>query len=62
MESRDLKTDQIFIAVKTAAGMLKWCALSDEMAGLSFTIAAGPFQGSNSRVEVPWDLRLYFTL
>jgi hypothetical protein len=32
-----------------------WGVLSDERAGLSFTIAAGPRQRSYSRVRVPWD-------
>jgi hypothetical protein len=48
--------DQIFIS-QTAAGLLTWGALSDKM-GLSFTIAAGLRQHSNSRVRVPWDLWL----
>jgi hypothetical protein len=30
-------------------------SLSDERTGLSFTIAAGPRQGSYFRVRVPWD-------
>jgi hypothetical protein len=32
-----------------------WGALSDERTGLSFTVAAGPHQGSHFRVQVPWD-------
>jgi hypothetical protein len=32
-----------------------WGALSDEMTGLSFTIAVGPRQRSHSRVRVPWN-------
>jgi hypothetical protein len=32
-----------------------WGALSDEMASLSFTIAAGPRQHSRSQVRVPQD-------
>jgi hypothetical protein len=32
-----------------------WGALSDEKTGLSFTIATGPRQRSNSQVRVPWD-------
>jgi hypothetical protein len=39
-----------------------WSSLSDEGTGLSFTIAAGPRQGSHSRDGVPWDLRPYFTV
>jgi hypothetical protein len=46
----------------TVAGLLMWSVLSDEGTGLSFTIAAGPRQGSHSRVQVPWDLRLYLTV
>jgi hypothetical protein len=38
-----------------------WSALSDERTGLSFTIAAGPRHRSHSRVQVPWDLRPYFS-
>jgi hypothetical protein len=37
-------------------------AFSDERAGLSFTIAAGPRQRSHSRVLVLWDSRPYFTV
>jgi hypothetical protein len=37
-----------------------WGAVSDERAGLSFTIAAGARQCSHSRVRVPWDSRPYF--
>jgi hypothetical protein len=36
--------------------------LSDEMMGLSFTIAAGPHQRSHSRVRVLWDSWPYFTV
>jgi hypothetical protein len=39
-----------------------WGALSDERTGLSFVHAAAPFQGSLSRVRVPWVSRLYFTV
>jgi hypothetical protein len=46
----------------TIAGLLMWGALSDERTGLSFTIAAGPRQGSHSRVRVLWDSRPYFTV
>jgi hypothetical protein len=38
---------------QTVAGLLTWDVLSDERAGLSFTIAAGPRQRSHSRVRVP---------
>jgi hypothetical protein len=40
--------DNIFITVKTVAGLLMWGALSDDRTGLSFTIAAGPSQRSHS--------------
>jgi hypothetical protein len=39
----------------TVAGLLTSGALSDERTGLSFAIATGPRQRSNSRVRVPWD-------
>jgi hypothetical protein len=45
----------------TVAGLLMWGALSHERSGLSFTIAAGPHQRTNSQVRVPWDSRPYFT-
>jgi hypothetical protein len=46
---------QIFITVKTVAGLLIWGALSDERSSLSFTLAAGPRQRSHSWVRVPRD-------
>jgi hypothetical protein len=46
-----------FCYCQTVAG-----ALSDERTGLSFTIAAGPRQGSNFRFLIPWNLWPYFTL
>jgi hypothetical protein len=42
--------------------LLLWGALSDERTGLSFVHAAGHCQRSLSRVQVPWDLRPYFTV
>jgi hypothetical protein len=51
-----------FYYCQTVAGLFMLGALSDERTGLSFTIAAGPTQRSHSRVRVPWDLLLYFTL
>jgi hypothetical protein len=51
-----------FYYCQTVAGLLIWGALSDERTGLSFTIAAGLRQGNHSRVRVPWDSRLYFTV
>jgi hypothetical protein len=46
----------------TVAGLLMLGALSDERTGLSFAIATGPRQRSNSRVRVPWDSWSYFTV
>jgi hypothetical protein len=54
--------DQFCTTVKTVAGLLACGALSDKRAGLSFTVAAGPRQRSQSRVWVPWDSRPYFTV
>jgi hypothetical protein len=39
-----------------------WDVLSDERTGLSFTIAAGPRQCSNSRIRVERNSRQYFTV
>jgi hypothetical protein len=41
---------------------MMWGALSDERTGLSFTIAAGPRQLSQSRVRIPWDSWSHFTV
>jgi hypothetical protein len=41
-----------FYYCQTVAGLLIWHVISDERAGLSFTIAAGPCQRSHSRVRV----------
>jgi hypothetical protein len=49
--------DQILIA-----GLLIWGVLSDERTDLSFAIATGPGQRSDSRVRVPWGSRQYFTV
>jgi hypothetical protein len=46
----------------TVAGLLIWGILSDERTGLSFALAAGPRQHSQSRVRVPWDSRQYITV
>jgi hypothetical protein len=62
--------DQIFISVRnteygiclTVTFLIPWNALFDERTGLSFICAAGLCQGSLSRVLVPWNLRLYFTV
>jgi hypothetical protein len=40
-----------FCYCQTVTGLLMWGALSDEKAGLSFTIAAGPRQQGHSRVQ-----------
>jgi hypothetical protein len=40
-----------FYYCQTVVGLLIWGVLSDERTGLSFTIAAGPRQGSHSRSE-----------
>jgi hypothetical protein len=37
-----------FYYCQTVAGLLMWCALSDKSTGLSFTVAASPFQCSHS--------------
>jgi hypothetical protein len=58
--SRPICLNQFFYC-QTVAGLLMWGALSDERAGLSFTIAADPRQRSHSRVRVPWGSRQYFS-
>jgi hypothetical protein len=52
--------DQIFITVRQLR-VCCWGALSDEVTGLSFAIAAGRRQCSQSQVRVPWDSS-YFTV
>jgi hypothetical protein len=53
--------DQIFITVRQLR--VCWCgALSDEITGLPFTIAASPRQRTHSRVRVPGDSWPYFTV
>jgi hypothetical protein len=47
---------------QTVAGLLMWYALSDERTGLSFTIAAGLHQHTDSRIWVPQVLWPYFTV
>jgi hypothetical protein len=47
---------------QTVAGLLLWCALSDERTGLPFTIAAGPRQRSHSWIRVPRHSWPYFTV
>jgi hypothetical protein len=51
-----------FYFCQTVAGLLIWGVFSEERTGLSFTIASGPRQRSHSRVRVPWESRLYFTV
>jgi hypothetical protein len=55
-----------FYYCQTVAGLLIWVALSlslsDERTDLPFGIAAGPRQGSHSRVRVPWYSRPYFAV
>jgi hypothetical protein len=46
---------------QTVVGLLMWGALSDQRTGLTFTIAAGPRQGSHTRVQVLRDSLPYFT-
>jgi hypothetical protein len=46
----------------TVTVLFLWGALSDERAGLSFTIAADPHQRSHSRVRIPCDSRPRFTV
>jgi hypothetical protein len=54
----------LYLGIKhpSGAGLLMWGALSDERTGLSLTIAAGSVQRSHSRVRVPWDSRLFYTV
>jgi hypothetical protein len=54
--------DQVFLTCVTVTGVFLWGALSDERSGLSFLYAAGPCPRSLSRIQVPWDLRPYFTV
>jgi hypothetical protein len=54
--------DQIFYCCQTVVGLLMWGALSDERTGLSFSIATGPRQRSQSRVRFTWNSRPYFTV
>jgi hypothetical protein len=54
--------DQIFITCATVTVLFLWGALSDERSGLSFVCAAGSCQRNLSQVQVPWDLRPYFTV
>jgi hypothetical protein len=51
-----------FYYCQTVAGLLMWGTHSDERAGLSFTISAGPRQRSHSRFPVHRDSWPYFTV
>jgi hypothetical protein len=51
-----------FYYCQTVAGLLMWSDLSDERTGVSFTITDSPRQGCHFRVQVLWDIRLYFTV
>jgi hypothetical protein len=51
-----------FYYCQTNAGLLMWGAISDERAGLPFTIAAGPRQRSHSQVRLPRDSWPHFTV
>jgi hypothetical protein len=51
-----------YVLLFDSYGLVLWGALSDERMGLSLVYAAGPRQGSLSRVRVPWDSRPYFTV
>jgi hypothetical protein len=51
-----------FYYCQTVTGLLIWSALSDERAGLSFRIAAGPRQRNRSQVRVRWNSWPYFTV
>jgi hypothetical protein len=44
-----------FLLLSDSCSLLTWGALSNERAGLPFTIAAGPRQLSHSWVRVPRD-------
>jgi hypothetical protein len=46
----------------TITVLILWGALSDDRTVLSFSVASGPRQRSHSRVRVPWDSWLYFTV
>jgi hypothetical protein len=56
--------DQIFVFRLTVAGFLMEGYLPDERMGLKLTrtIVSGPCQSSHSRVQVPQNLRPYFTV
>jgi hypothetical protein len=45
----------LLLLLLTVVGLLTWGKISDERTGLSFTVAAGPRQRSNSRIRVSLD-------
>jgi hypothetical protein len=51
-----------FCYCQTVEGLLMWRSLSDEMAGLSFTIATGPRQCTDSQVRAPRESWPCFTV
>jgi hypothetical protein len=54
-KSRILGPRPDFCNFQTVAGLLMWCALSDEMTNLSFTTAAANRERSHSQVRVLQD-------
>jgi hypothetical protein len=56
------KTKQNYYYCQIVTGLLMYGALSDERTGLSFTIAVGLSQRRHSRVRVPRNSWLYFTV
>jgi hypothetical protein len=61
-KSEKKKNGPDFYYCQSVAGFLMWGAPSDKRTGMSFTIAAEPRQRSHSRVRVPRDSWLYFTV
>jgi hypothetical protein len=53
---------QDFYYCQTVAGLLMWCALSEERTGLYFTISAGYRERSHSRSRVPWGSWSYISV
>jgi hypothetical protein len=51
-----------YLLLLTLMVLIFWGAHSDERTGLSFVYATSPRQRSFSRVRVPWDSWLYFTV
>jgi hypothetical protein len=57
---RGLRLDLFYCLI--VAGLLIWCALSDERRDLSFAFVVGPSQLIHSQVRIPWDSRQYSTV